>query len=43
MRKAIARAAVWRAAEQQQNFVALWSAGMWIAALIYLVAAFRLY
>ena len=43
MKKAIARATVWRAAEQQQKFVALWSAGMWVAALIYLLAAFSIH
>lgn len=40
MKKAIARAVARRATQDQQDVVLLWSAVMWLAALVYLLATF---
>ena len=40
MRKAKARAVALRAAEDRQDTVQLWSAGLWVAALVFLLATF---
>lgn len=41
MKKAIARAVTRRETEDQGDTVLLWSAALWIAALIYLLATFE--
>ena len=40
MRKAIAKAVTRQASEDGFDTVALWSVGLWLAALIYLLATF---
>jgi hypothetical protein len=40
MRKAVARAVARRANEDEQATVLLWSAALWVAALIFLLATF---
>ncbi len=40
MKKAIARVVARRMTEEEFDTVALWSAGLWVAALLYLLATF---
>ncbi len=40
MKKAIARVVARRTSEDELDAVALWSVGLWVAALVYLLATF---